>query len=641
MALAPLGTQVRPYRDYLTPALHRRFNKASRYTLLLCYAIACWMGEWNNLLWLWFPLGLTGIRTLLIFLSALTIYVLRVAQWHVGRRQTQTRAETFTKYFFRPATLVTLIAYSFSAMMFVETYIWSRGTKDRLNFIEAGRMHERFRLNERPLYLRYLFYVLAAAQSGIHLWRDYDKIEVQAMKPKKERGDAAAATPTRRAPKPRNVLFKQLKGIATLSSSLASVIALVGFALYFIGTRNLIWSYYYSFGRYLWSLSKTSTPTGLAPFLPLCFMFITEGILLVVIWEFVNKTFDVYIAQEPLKNDVPITNDSTDPNGSLLNGLKSKKDTVRAIAFWELALITDAFPDRRKTIYSEMERKKAPTHQQVTDLCLGELKFLVDRVSVGLDPAYQPSSGSGQDQPAGPVSLVPRIAQPLKDDKPISAAPPKPNTRWEHIEATTASIAKSHSAPGNAQQAYSREAINRGVKKAQEGAKEAESFFTTYYNKLVSSPVGVLFQHSFQRTANIVVLGAPYSQLSRVCNAATALTNLAVFSLAEDSMGRFHQGIPSIVRVFTIALKKIDEYMEVAPIHSSDIETLNKPEAERKKVPEVDEARECLREGLEKILGSFNEYLGGMGLSKLEIMEAKKIVGVKKAPEMIQAAAKQ
>jgi nucleoporin NDC1 len=214
-------------------------------------------------------------------------------------------------------------------MMFVETYIWSRGTKDRLNFIEAGRMHERFRLNEWPLYLRYLFYLLAAAQSGVHLWKDYDKIEVQAMKPKKERGDATTAALARRAPKPRNVLIRQLKGIATQSSSLASIIALAGFGVYFIGTRNLIWSYYYSFGRYLWSLSKTSTPTGLAPFLPLCFMFITEGTLLVVLWEFVNKTFDVYIAQEPLKNDLPITNDSTDPNGSLLNGLKSKKDTVR------------------------------------------------------------------------------------------------------------------------------------------------------------------------------------------------------------------------------------------------------------------------------------------------------------------------
>lgn len=187
-------------------------------------------------------------------------------------------------------------------------------------------MHERFRLNERPLYLRYCFYLLAAAQSFVHLWRDYDKIDVPAMKPKKDRGDAA---PARRAPKPRHVFIKEFKGMATKSSSLAATIAVVGFIVYFPITRNLIWSYYYSFGRYLWSLSKTSTPTGLAPFLPLCLMFITEGTLLVLLWEFVNKTFDVYIAQEPLKNDNPITNDSKDPNGSLLNGLKSKKDTVK------------------------------------------------------------------------------------------------------------------------------------------------------------------------------------------------------------------------------------------------------------------------------------------------------------------------
>lgn len=48
MAAATLGAQVRPYRDYLTPVLHSRFNKASRYTLLLCYFIALVMGEWDS-----------------------------------------------------------------------------------------------------------------------------------------------------------------------------------------------------------------------------------------------------------------------------------------------------------------------------------------------------------------------------------------------------------------------------------------------------------------------------------------------------------------------------------------------------------------------------------------------------------------
>jgi nucleoporin NDC1 len=267
---------------------------------------------------------MTGIRTLLLFLSALTIYVLRVAQWHVGRRQTETKAHTFTTYFFRLSTVVTVVAYLFSAGMYVETYIWSRAAKDRLNFIEAGRMHERFRLNERPLYLRYLFCVLAVAQAGIHLWRDYDKIDVPAMKPKKERDDAA--TPTRRGRKPREVLRSLFMGMATKSSSLAATVSVVGLVVYYAGVRTVLWSYYYSFCRYLWSLSKTSTPSGLAPFLPLCAMFLVEGTLLVVLWEFINKAFDLYIAQEPLKNDQPITSDSKDPNGTLLNGIKSKKD---------------------------------------------------------------------------------------------------------------------------------------------------------------------------------------------------------------------------------------------------------------------------------------------------------------------------
>ncbi|CAO2658433.1 Nn.00g061560.m01.CDS01 [Neocucurbitaria sp. VM-36] len=637
MALVPLGVQVRPYRDYLTPALHRRFNKAGRYTLLLCYVIALWMGEWDNLLWLWFPIGPTGIRTLLLFLPALIIYVLRVAQWHVGRRQTQTQFETFKKYFLRKSTLLTLAFYAFSAWIYSEVYIWSRTSKDKLGLTEYGRAHERLKLNERPLYLRYLFFLLAVAQSGIHLWRDYDKIEVPAMKPKKEREDASAATPIRLAPKPRQVLATHLLAMAKRASILSFIVTAGGFVLYFVGPRYVIWDYYYSFSKYFVSLSKTSKPTGLAPFLPLCAMFAVEGALLVLLWEFVNKAFDLYIAQEPLKNAQPITADSKDPNGTLLNGLKSKKEAVKAIAFWELALITDAFPDRRKTIYGEIERKTAPTYQQVTDICLGEIKFLIQRLSIGLNPAYNPDTAPGKQQPAAPVSLVPQISQPLKDDKQIAALPLKPDTKWDHFESAAAGIAKSYSAPGNSQQAYGREAINKSVKKAQEGAEQAASFATLYYNQLVKSPLGAPFSQSLPRTASLVVLGAPFSRISLICNAVTALANLTVFSLSQDSLGRFHEGVPAIIHVFTTAISQLDEYMSTVQIHWSDKSTLSKPEAERRKVPEVEEVRECLREGLEKILGSFNEYLGGMGLSKLEILEAKKVAAVKKGPEMLQA----
>jgi nucleoporin NDC1 len=308
------------------------------------------------------------------------------------------------------------------------------------------------------------------------------------------------------------------------------------------------------------------------------------------------------------------------------------------MAFWELALITDAFPDRRKTIYAEMSRKKAATFQQVTDLCLAEVKLLIERLNIGLDPAYQQAAASAAPQPAPLVNLVPQISQPLKDDKQIVALPPKPSTKWEHFEATTSGIAKSHSSPGNSQQAWGRDGINRGLQKAQEGAQQAESVASTASTKILASPFGSIFSHSLPRSAKLVVLSAPYSRISLICNAITALTNLAVFSISEDAIGRFHESVPAIIRTFTLAITKIDTYMASLQVHWSDKDTLAKPEAERKKISEVEQVRQCLQKGLQNVLSSFDKYLGGMGMSMLEISEAKKAAAVVKQPEMIQSA---
>lgn len=313
------------------------------------------------------------------------------------------------------------------------------------------------------------------------------------------------------------------------------------------------------------------------------------------------------------------------------------------MAFWELALITDAFPDRRKTIYAEMERKNAPTFQQVTHHCLAEIKLLIDRLNVGLDPTYQPAASSAASsaasQPAPPLDLVPQISQPIKDDKEVVALPPKPSTKREWLGTVATGIVKSHSSPENSQQAYGREAINRGLKKAQESAQQAETITSTASDKFLASPLGHVFSHSLPRRAKLIVLGAPYSHLSLVCNAVTALSNLAVFSITEDQIGRFHNTVPSIIRTFTAAINKIDAYMSSLQVHWSDKETLAKPEAERKKIPEVDQVRECLQQGLQNILAGFEKYLGGMGMSMLEISDAKKAAASLRLPEMLQTSA--
>lgn len=271
------------------------------------------------------------MRALVLFIPALTVYVLRVAQWHVGPRQTQTRAEAFNRDFVRTSTLLTLAFYAFSAWLYNEVYVWSRPGSSRLAYTDYGRAHERLKLNERPLYLRYLFLSLALVQAVLHLYNDHDNIALPAMAPRTTAHQDASAAARVRAPKPRRILVNKLPKMVALSAMTASSVALAATVLYFAGLRQLLWDYHYNFSRYFISLAKTSRPTGLAPYLPLAASFVVEGTLLVLLWAFVNEAFSLYIAQEPLKHDTPITSDSNDPNGTLLNGLKSKKDTVKVI----------------------------------------------------------------------------------------------------------------------------------------------------------------------------------------------------------------------------------------------------------------------------------------------------------------------
>jgi nucleoporin NDC1 len=55
------------------------------------------------------------------------------------------------------------------------------------------------------------------------------------------------------------------------------------------------------------------------------------GTLICLLWSFSNAAFSFWLAKEPIKNGQPLTTESKDPNGSLLNGLKSKKPRISVI----------------------------------------------------------------------------------------------------------------------------------------------------------------------------------------------------------------------------------------------------------------------------------------------------------------------
>ena len=58
--------RARSYKDFLTPAMHRRFTSATTAALLICYAEAVFMSD-GNLFWRLFVFGRPGIRKLIAF----------------------------------------------------------------------------------------------------------------------------------------------------------------------------------------------------------------------------------------------------------------------------------------------------------------------------------------------------------------------------------------------------------------------------------------------------------------------------------------------------------------------------------------------------------------------------------------------
>ena len=342
--MAPVQ-RIRPYRDFLTPALHRRFALATAVLVFLCYLEAVLgVGSWNgctfsfqslplvltdlcSVFWTWFPLGRAGIRTGLVFIPAFMIYILRVAQLHVGSRTSQSAYHTFMQYAPRLQTIQTAGWYSFSAYLFSEIYIWSVPKDAELNRIIMIRNTERPTLNERPIYLTCFVYFLAILQTGYHLYFDYDQINLPIVKTNLP--GASIASPVI-AVNPEAKLKTQLRPLALSAFFRAVAMAILSPVIYSVAIRNLAWRFTRTFAKLFWSLPKSSALPSIPPF-RLLFLLRTiwVGFLLIMLWEVGNAAFSAYVEREPLKNDRPITYESRDPNGSLLTGLKGKKLQTR------------------------------------------------------------------------------------------------------------------------------------------------------------------------------------------------------------------------------------------------------------------------------------------------------------------------
>ena len=164
-------------------------------------------------------------------------------------------------------------------------------------------------------------------QSCLHLFYDYDRVHIPVTKTKPQ---TASDQPSAIAVQPLAQLRTKLPHLVQVAIPRALSIMILGPIVYSLFVRRMAWSWSLFLARIFWNLPKGSEPPKIPPYhISVLFRSVTASLLLIILWEFSNATFEAYVAQPPLKIDRPLTADSRDPNGSLLTGLKAKKEVAK------------------------------------------------------------------------------------------------------------------------------------------------------------------------------------------------------------------------------------------------------------------------------------------------------------------------
>jgi len=552
----------------------------------------------------------------------------------------------------------TLGWYLFSAAVFGEVYIWSQTKDAGLGWVDYGREDrgiywERAVVNENAVFLRSLWLLLAVGGTVVHFWRGVDGLKFE----EKRNGAAgrmttATATTAREPPSgatskmPKILQDLVAEGPVMLRQALQLLIPTLAltFPIYLALLRRLLWPYIHGTARIMLTsqLPQTSEPTGLQNHLTLSWQAVSSSIILILMWETTNTVFTLLMSRPPLRNGEPLTSEvrdlrgsslgrNRDPNGSLLSGLRSKRDVVRAFAFSELALICSSFEARRRTVYLEVDRAGGRTWEQISNLCLTEITGIQSRSLAARTPApaQQQQHISTSSQPQQQQRSLPKIS----DRAVIQTGdlfPHPTNATVTHRMATISKSMGQSPQGGSLVQTRAKQAASWTSQRAEsEYSTHLSGRLNTLFFEFLRSPIGEPFRRTFARKIKGVLFG-PTASKQTICDASRALSSLCAHSIKEDDYGSVARSIPEIVRTYTSAINSLTSFVAAEQADWTDVEFDAKT---GRRVADVDEVLDRLREGLEGVLLAFGEYADSIGLTKKEVREAREAVG-RGGPEM-------
>ena len=389
---------------------------------------------------------------------------------------------------------------------------------------------------------------------------------------------------------------------AALRSLAGSVaVTLLGPFIYAPLLRGLFWRSHLNIAKIFFTVARSSSrPHGIPPILGTMPLTIWLGFCLSMMWEFSALTLVANLRKPPVKDGQPWTSAGKDPNGSLLNGLKMKRGINKTFAFWELAMIAQNLPERRKVIFSDIDRPTGPVWSQMLQEALKVLQQIDDRIQ----PPQAAAPPTEQPAPTLPKILKPQLqSAKLQEQKGVVAAPlPSKGVRMALLDAAQSGFNNYGNTPDPIAVP-----VPLVVSDPATLIATAKSYFSWFFASSVASRV------------NATVLGSPHSDAATIVDAIEAITKMLIASLQDDAYGKAMAGVPLAVKQFTKTIGLIELVLQQNEVSGN--------------IGEVEIIHGRLKAGLSELLSGFQMFLSDSGLGIVDLNAAKKASGQLAAEE--------
>jgi nucleoporin NDC1 len=544
--------------------------------------------EQTDIFWSWFPLGGAGLRTICFSFSIICIFILQVATITVGKATPKTPFLRLQQILFSTRTFKIVLGYLLSACWFGQVYIWL--CSNGLTWVTRGDRTSPDRLDERPIWFLAFFIVLGFVHAVKHVFFAQSTLhlpisDVLQPQTKDQR--------TRTVPDTWSYIQSHSYGMAIRSAAATIVATVLSPFVYTMVLRQPLWKAHLALAKLMFNLSRSDNrATGIPPVFGTLPTILYVGFWLGLAWEFAALSLLSYFKKPPVKNGLPWTSTGKDPNGSLLNGLKSRRELAKTFAFWELAIIAESQPDRRKAIFADIERKPGPIWSQMLAEALKILKELDNRIQ----PPVPPDPSTLQPPATLPKILGdPRQVAGVDEQRSLLAPPSKRDVRARQklLEIADDKIKQLGSHPETVQLP--------GIPDTTSVVGQAKGYFGWFLWPTNASKI------------NATVLGEPSSNAALIVDAIEAVTKMLTASLQEDAFGKAMDGVPDAVKQFTKTIDLIEGLLQQYPTSSG--------------IAEVKIILNRLRSGLSELLTAFQMFLGNTGLGIADLNAARKASG--------------